>query len=440
MATRGPVVIIVGRQNVGKSSLFNRLVGKRVAIVDPRAGTTLDRIEERVDYREVSFVLVDTAGLGFAADDPYREDIERQVNFAVDAADVIVFLTDVTTGVTSVDRTIARRLLREKKPAVLAVNKVDSAARQSDVAEFYKLGFGEPIGLSVIANRGIDDLFDRIAERLPKKKSDGPEIEARIAIVGQRNVGKSTYVNALVGEHRVVVSERAGTTRDAVDVVIDRDDRRLVIIDTAGLRKRTKLEDSVELFSMMRSEGAIHRAQGCVLLLEAQRPMTDVEKKLGSMIEKSFKPVVIVLNKWDLVGINNRNKRKFVDYLGKTFPVISFAPVFFMSAKKGEAIWEPVEALLDLIHSWRQRVGTGELNRVVERVLQTAPLPLKGTREGRVLYATQTQASPPTFAFFVKHKDAFSRAYMKHIERTMREILPFKEVPMRIVLREKPRR
>lgn len=437
MDAQGPAVVIVGRQNVGKSSLFNRLVGKRVAIVDARAGTTLDRIEERVDYREVTFTLVDTAGLGFAPDDPFREDIERQVQFAVDHADVIVFLTDVTTGVTSVDRSIARRLLREKKPVVLAVNKVDSASRQPDVAEFYKLGFGDPIGLSVIANRGIDDLFDRIAEKLPKGGGSAAPIEARIAIVGQRNVGKSTYVNALAGEHRVVVSERAGTTRDAIDVVIERDNRKLVIIDTAGLRKRTKLEDSVELFSMMRSEGAIHRANGCILLLEAQRPMTDVEKKLGSMIEKSFKPVVIVLNKWDLVGINNRNKRKFVDYLGKTFPIISFAPVFFMSAKKEEGLWEPVETLLDLIQIWRQRVGTGELNRVVERVLQTAPLPLKGTREGRVLYATQSQASPPTFAFFVRNKDAFSRAYLKHIERTMREILPFKEVPMRIVLREK---
>jgi GTP-binding protein len=437
MSERGPVVAIVGRQNVGKSSLFNRLVGRRVAIEDPKAGTTIDRIEERVDYRDLSFTLLDTGGWGIDRADPLRRDVLRQIEFAVSAADLVVMVVDVASGVTGPDREMAERLRREKKNIILAVNKVDTERRRPDSAEFYRLGLGDPVILSVAANRGVDDLLDRIGERLPRRASVSPPEELRIAIVGRRNAGKSTYVNALAGAPRVIVSEKPGTTRDAVDVALERDGRRFLVIDTAGMRKRTRIQDSVERFSLMRSEGAIHRAHGVILLLEAPRPVSQVEKNLARRIEESFKPVVLAMNKWDLVPRSNRQPDKFRRYLERAFPVLSFAPVSFMSAKQDEGIWAPVEKLLSLIETFRRRVGTGELNRVVERVLQTAPLPLRGTREGRVLYATQAQASPPTVVCFVKNKAVFHRAYLKHIERTMREMLPFREVPIRIVLREK---
>jgi GTP-binding protein len=436
MKPRLPVVAIVGRQNVGKSSLFNRILGRRMAIVDPKPGTTLDRVEAHIRARDQDFVLVDTGGMGMRAEDPYRADVLRQIDYALQAADVIVLLGDAPTGVTDIERDTAARLLREARRVILAVNKVDLPEREADVADFYRLGLGDPVAISVTHNRGIDTLLERIAALLPRAPApDAPE--ARIAIVGQRNVGKSTYVNALCGEERVIVSERPGTTRDSVDVVLDRGDRRIVLVDTAGVRKRTKVEDSVELFGQMRTEASIDRADALILLLEAPRPVSKVELVLGRQIEKSAKPCVIALNKWDMIRPERAQPEKFIEYVNRAFPVLGYAPVVVMSARIALNLWEPVEIASELIANARKRVGTGDLNRVIERVLQTAPVPIKGTREGRLLYATQTGVAPPTFVFFVRHKAIFSAAYLKHLARTLREVLPFKEVPIRLVLREK---
>jgi GTP-binding protein len=441
MPPRVPVVAIVGRQNVGKSSLFNRLCGRRIAIVDARPGTTLDRIEKQIEWEGRAVRIVDTGGLGADDADPYGGAVERQVAYALDRADAVIFLCDVTGGITAVELELARRLRGSERPVLLGVNKVDHERRRPDAEEFRRLGFGDPIPLSVTANRGIDDLLDAVIARLPSSEAPPAEGPApRLAIVGKPNAGKSTLVNALCGEDRVVVSERPGTTRDAVDVEIVRGGRRLVLVDTAGFKRRGRAGTSVEFFSQARAREAIRGADGVVFLLEAVRALTALERHLGDAIRDAGKPFVMALNKWDLVPAGERKAEKFVRYVREAFPEMAYAPVRLLSAKLGSGVDEAVDAALDLIEVSRIRVGTGELNRALRVAIQGAPNPVRGTKEGRLLYATQTAVAPPTIVVFVKHKAAFTGAYLRHLERSLRRALPFAEVPLRILLREVKRK
>lgn len=439
---RLPVVAIVGRQNVGKSSLFNRLAGERIAIVDARPGTTLDRIEHKVWFGGRPARLVDTGGLGFGRDEPYGAAIARQVEYAVERAAAIVFVTDVKGGITEVEQQIARRLRRSRRPVVLAVNKVDHAGRQPDAEEFRRLGFGEPIAISVIQNRGIGELTEAVAALLPASGEDAAAAAElpRLAVLGKPNVGKSTLANALCGEERVVVSERPGTTRDSVDIEIRRGDRKLILVDTAGLRPRGRAASTVELFGQARARQALARADGILFLLEAPRGPTSFERKLGARIDESGKPVVLAVNKWDLVPRNKRNPAAYERDLRRAYSPLSFAPVRFLSARTGLGVWEAVDELLDLVEASRRRVTTGELNRAIRVALQGAPAPIRGTREGRLLYATQVGVAPPTIVLFVQHRDVFTPAYVRHVERSMRRVLPFSHVPMRLLLRESRRK
>jgi GTP-binding protein len=437
-----PIVAIVGRQNVGKSSLFNRLAGERVAIVDARPGTTLDRIERKVSFDGRLATVVDTGGLGFGRDEPYGAAIARQVEYAVERALAIVFVADVTGGITEVEQAIARRLRKSGRPVLLVVNKVDHAGRQPDVEEFRRLGFGDPIPISVIQNRGVRELVEAVAARLPEcdPAAAAAREPPRLAVLGKPNVGKSTLVNALCGEERVIASERPGTTRDSVDIEIRRGGRRLILVDTAGLRPRGRSGSAVEFFGQARARQSLARSDGVLFLLEAPRGPTSFERKLGAWIDESGKPVVLAVNKWDLVPRNKRNAEAYERDLRRAYSPLSFAPTRFLSARTGLGVWDVVDELVGLVEASRLRVTTGELNRAIRYALQGAPAPIRGTREGRLLYATQVAVAPPTLVLFVQNRDVFSPSYVRHVERSMRQVLPFAHVPMRLLLRESRRR
>lgn len=436
MPPRLPTVAIVGRQNVGKSSLFNRLARRRISIVDPKPGTTLDRLEHVIEYKGRKFKLVDTGGLGIDPHDPYKSMVERQITYAIQSADVIIFLCDAQGGVTAVETELARRLRTVQKPVVLGVNKVDHPAHAVLAADFHRLGF-DPQPLSVTGNRGIEELMDRVLQQLPAFAGPVEVSELTVAIVGKRNVGKSTYLNALVGEERVIVSEIPGTTRDAVDVVIERGPRRYTIVDTAGIYKRTRVKDSVELFSQMRTAESVERAEAVMFMMDAHLEISAMDKHIGRLIEKHNKSCVIAFNKWDLIPPAERNTDRFLEYIEKRFPVLYYVPLAFMSARTGLNIWEPLETLAEVVETSRRRVTTGLLNRVIELAGKTAPPPMSGTKAGKIFYATQTGILPPTFTLFVNYKEPFTPAFLRHFERALRETTPFKNTPIRLQVREK---
>jgi len=429
---RLPVVTIVGRQNVGKSSLLNALAGRRLSIVDPTPGVTRDRVTAIITHRGTAFELVDTGGVGLRPGDLFYEEVEAQIEKAIAEAQIVIFLVDVQSGVTGLDQEIAARF-RDKK-VVLVANKTDNFQLEKGLSEFFELGFGEAFGVAAAHMRNIADLKDRLAAMVPPVPI--PQRGLRIAVVGKRNVGKSTFVNALAGEERVIVSEMPGTTRDAVDVQIEKDGRRHIIVDTAGLRKRGKVEDSVELFSRARSEDAMHRADVVVFMIDTMDKVTDLDKRIGRMIEEAKKPVVVTLNKYDLVP-QKHSPDEFVKYIAKTLPVLKYAPLSMISAKKGDRVWEVIEICDELHAQSSVRVSTPEMNRALDAAVTARSPSGRGPHAARVYYVTQRGIHPPRFLVFVNDPRAFSGDYIRYLENKLREYLPFHEVPITLEFRRK---
>jgi GTP-binding protein len=434
---RLPVVTIVGRQNVGKSSLLNALAGRRLSIVDPMPGVTRDRVTAVLAHQGKAWELVDTGGVGLRPGDPFYEEVERQIEKAIADAELVVFVVDAQAGLLAADREIAARF-RDKR-VILVANKADHQELERGAQDFYGLGFGEAHPASAAHMKGIAELKDRMASMLPPAPI--PERGLRIAVVGKRNVGKSTFVNALAGEERVIVSEKAGTTRDAVDVQLERNGRRFILVDTAGLRKKQKTEDSVELFSRVRSEEAVGRADVSVLMIDTMEKVTEVDKRTARLIEDSKKPVAVVLNKYDLVP-KGHTPDEFVEYLGKTLPLLRYAPVLLISARKGERIWDVVDTCAELHAQANARVSTSELNRALEAAVAQRSPSGRGPHSAKIYYATQKGVRPPRFIIFVNDPRAFAPDYVRYLENKMREHLPFREVPIRMEFRgrHKPRR
>jgi len=430
---RLPVIAIVGRQNVGKSSILNAMAGRRVAIVDPKPGVTRDRVNVIVERDGAAFELVDTAGIGLEKGDSFFESVERQIRFAIERSDLIIFLVDALAGIIPRDREIARRLRKAGKEVFLVANKADTPPVDERLGEMAELGFGEPFPVSAAHRRFVGELVEEVLRRVPRARS-GPAIPMKIAIVGKRNVGKSTLVNALAGEERVVVSEIPGTTRDAVDVQVRRGKDEFIIIDTAGLRKRQKTEDTVELFSQVRTAEAIGRADAVLLLVDVMEKISEADKRIAAMIEERKKPCVIVLNKWDKVPAG-RGPEEFEEYLEKAMPVLPYAPVMMISALKAERIWEAFKVAGDLVHQASQMVPTAELNRVIQRAQKERSPGTRGTREPKIYYGTQTRVKPPTFIIFVNDPKNFTPDYHRFLENKVRQYLPFPEVPIRLTLR-----
>lgn len=432
-----PVVAVVGRPNVGKSSLFNRLCGRRMAVVHNVAGTTRDRVTARVDHKGRHFEIVDTGGMGIEDVDGLTKDIESQIEQAMAEADVVVFVTDVRDGIMPLDQEVARRLRKIKKPVVLAVNKTDSARQEPDVEVFQRLGFGQPVPVSAVEGLGRSDLLDRVVPLLPDESTDKSETgqAIKLAVVGRRNVGKSTLINHLCGAMRVIVSEIPGTTRDAVDVPFEYEGLPYVAIDTAGMRKKRKVEGSFEFYSQDRARRAVARADVVILMLDALAEVGNVDKMLASFIVDRFKPVVIAVNRWDLA--KDVTTEEYQEYLEKMLTGLTFAPIAFISAKTGAHVDGLMKVVRSLYAQAGVRVTTGRLNQAIEDARQIQAPPPKANRQGRIYYATQVGIHPPTVIAFVNDPTLFSDSYRHYLANSMRARLPYSEVPVRIDFRRR---
>ena len=431
-----PSVAIVGRANVGKSSIFNAICKERVAIVDPTPGVTRDRVAREVRLGDRLIELVDTGGVGMESATEIVEDVEMQIEIAVTQADLVLLVVDAQVGVHPLDLTISRRLRAAGKSVLVVANKAERRIDGRSVGDFHALGLGEPHPMSAAHRRGIGDLVERVAQELPPAAPAPAEsLAARLAIVGRRNVGKSALINRLAQGPRVIVSELPGTTRDAVDVRIQVGDEAVVIIDTAGVRKRQQVKDSVDFYSQARTEDAVRRADVVVLMLEAPGEIGKLDKQLAAYVVEHYKPCLVAVNKLDLVeGIN---PAEFVEYVRFHLPNLRFAPVTCISALTGHN----VPALLDMAHGLREqslvRVRTSELNRAMQSITARKRPPSKTNKLGNILYATQVGAAPPTIALFANDSARITPDYERYLANQLRSELPFHNVPIRFVTRRR---
>jgi GTP-binding protein len=431
-------VAIVGRPNVGKSSLLNCFARERVSIVESTPGVTRDRVSALVAHEDVTMEVVDTGGIGIVDRDDLGEHIERQIDHALGGANLILLVTDAQEGVTPLDRQVASRLRARAQeiPLILVANKVDAPKHLANVNELYELGRGEPIPVSAKEGFGRSDLLDRVAEKLWPTGEVEVEPVMKLAVVGRRNVGKSTFVNAIAREERVIVSEVPGTTRDAVDVRFEKDGREFVVIDTAGLQRRSRIKDSIELFSQMRTERAIQRAHVVLFLLDATDEVSRADKKIGELIASSARAAILVVNKWDLSG-GKIPTEAYAEYLRDRLPGLRFAPIAFTTAKDSRNIQAVIDLAQSLFKKSSYRAGTGELNRVMEAIRDYQPPRAKGAKVPKIYYATQVSTLPPTFAIFVNDPKLFSQQYRRYVENALRQALPFGEIPLRVMFRRR---
>jgi GTPase len=434
-----PMVAIVGRPNVGKSSLLNMLAGRRISIVDPTAGVTRDRIEAICEHEGVFFEIVDTGGYGIVDRDDLGEQVEQQIRYAVEQASLILFVVDAREGLTPLDQAVAAWLRRADRPVFLLANKVDASNTPTELAELHKLGFGSPMPISAVHRRGEEELRDRIAEHLREQGGDAllrpADPVMKLAIVGRRNVGKSTLINAMAGQERVIVSEVAGTTRDAVDVRFDRDGHTCMAIDTAGLRKKSKIADDIEYYSFHRAQLSVRRADVVLFMIDAADDVSHVDKRLGSYIAEQYKPCIIVVNKWDLAK-DRATTDAYGEYLLKVIPGLDYAPVAFTTAKDAKNVQSVIDLAANLFKQAQTRVPTAALNAIIAEMFgENVPKPKRGTGQVRVYYATQISTAPPTIALFVNDPAKVSSGFERFILNRFREQLPFAEVPIRLIFR-----
>ncbi len=436
-----PVVTIVGRPNVGKSSLFNAIVRRRTAIVDPTAGVTRDRISAICEIDDVYFELVDTGGHGIVDRDDLSEHVERQIRYAIDQANLILFVVDAREGLNPLDRDTADLLRTRSDRVRLIANKVDEPHLDRNLADFYKLGHGEPAAVSALNGLGRRQLLEMITGCIRDLSDEVPvDPTMRIAIVGKRNAGKSTFVNALAREDRVIVSEIPGTTRDSIDVRFEKDGRTLVAIDTAGVRKKRKIADDVEYYAYTRATHSIQRADVVLFLIDAAEPVGQVDKRLARIISDGFKPCIIVINKWDLAK-GRAASDDYGDYLTKMIPELSYAPLAFTSASTGRNIESTVDLATEMFKQAQLRVGTGQINQILQAALKrNLPKPKHGRRAPKFFYATQVSVHPPTIVVFVNAPSAVTTQFERYLRNRFRESLPFGEVPIRLLFRARRRR
>jgi GTP-binding protein len=430
-----PLVVIVGRPNVGKSSLLNALARERISIVDPRAGITRDRVSAIVEIEERYIELIDTGGIGIVDSDHLEAHVEEQIRFALERADLILFVVDVQAGINPLDQTVAELLRKNERSVLVVVNKVDSPKHEAEAGQFARLGHGEPLPVSALHGAGRDALLERILELLGHAEAGAPEAPVmKLAIVGKRNAGKSTLVNALAGEPRMIVSEIPGTTRDAVDVRFERDGRPFVAIDTAGVRKKSSMDD-IDFYSYTRALRSIRRADVVLLLVDALVPVAEVDLKLASAVLDEYKPAVIAINKWDL-ATELAKPGDFDEYLARVFPNLSYAPVVFITAKTGRNVGAAVDVALSLHHQAQLRMTTGRLNAALREILALrGPSPKHGTKPVKIYYATQVAVAPPTIVFFCNDPGLVRDDYRRFMQNRLRELTPFREVPLRLWFR-----
>ena len=435
-----PVVAIVGRPNVGKSTLFNKLVGSRVSIVDDTPGVTRDRIYGQCEWCSRTFSLVDTGGIEPKTNDVILAQMRTQAQLAIDAADVIILVTDLRTGVVATDKEIAAMLLRSGRPVVLCVNKCDTIGEPpAEFYEFYNLGLGDPVAGSSVHGHGTGDLLDRVFEYLPQQdegeETEGEEI--RVAVIGKPNVGKSSLINRISGEERCIVSDIAGTTRDAIDTAIENSFGKFTFIDTAGLRRKNKVEDSIERYSVLRAQMAIERADVCVIMIDAAVGFTDQDSKVAGLVHEAGKGCVIAVNKWDAVAKDDKTIQEYRKKLEVDFSFMPYAPIVFLSVKTGQRIDRLFELIKLAANSNSMRISTGMLNDVLAQATARVQPPTDKGKRLKIYYMTQASVRPPTFVFFVNSEELFHFSYQRYLENRIRETFGMEGTPIRFVIRER---
>lgn len=428
-----PIVAIIGRQNVGKSTLLNRLAGKRIAITEDVPGTTRDRIMATVSWEETEFTLVDTGGLEPKPESTVAQQVQEQVKMAIAEADVIIFLVDVKDGLTPFDRDIADTLRQTNKPTVLVVNKADNARLEAEAVEFYELGLGEPLAISALHGRDTAGLLDRITALLPMPAPEEAKPEVmKVAIVGRPNVGKSMLLNALLGEERAIVAETPGTTRDALDTPLDFQGQNVLLIDTAGIRRRGKLGRGVERYSVMRALRAIDRADIALLILDATELSTTQDKHIAGYIQQAMKGIVIIVNKWDLVEY--KDKGEWEKEIRSQFKFMPYAPILYTSAKLGQGVDKIMPQVFQVYQERLKRLPTATVNSVVQQAIAAHQPSRVGPKHIKIKYATQAEVNPPTFVFFV-NDTRIHFSYRRYLENKLRQAFGFTGTPIRLVFR-----
>ena len=434
-----PLVAIVGRPNVGKSMLFNRLVGQRLSIVEDTPGVTRDRLYAECEWCGRKFDMVDTGGIEPTTDSEILLFMREQAQIAIDAATVIILVTDLRTGVTAADKDVANMLLRSKKPVVLAVNKADSTgATDLGVYEFYSLGLGDPIPVSAVHGHGTGDLLDECLKHFPDQEDEEEEDDLiRVAIIGKPNVGKSSLVNHILGEKRVIVSDMAGTTRDAVDTVYENELGRYMFIDTAGIRRKSKVDERVEKFSVMRAQLAIERADVCLIMIDARDGVTEQDTKIAGLAHEAGKASIVIVNKWDLVEKETGTMEKMRKDIMRDLSFMSYAPILFISALTGQRTNRIFELINFVNDQSNMRISTGMLNNVLADAQARVQPPTDKGRRLKIYYMTQTGIKPPNFVIFCNSHELFHFSYQRYIENQIRSVFGLEGTPIRLVIRQK---
>lgn len=430
-----PVVALIGRPNVGKSALFNRIVGSNAAIVTDEAGTTRDRHFARAEWNGRAFWLVDTGGITEDPRVPMDLEIRRQVDIAISEADLLMLVVDARAGLHPHDARVVEMLRQAGKPWLLVANKVDDP-RDSDYFEFYNLNAGEPIPVSAINGRGSGDLLDAVVERFPEHSGE-PDESLRVAVIGRPNVGKSSFVNRLLGEHRLVVSDESGTTRDAIDAPMRYHGRDFIFVDTAGLRRQSRIDEGIEFYSSLRTRRAIDEADICVLLIDAVEGLHNQDLKIATMVWDAGRALIVVVNKWDLVDKETNTAAKFQKEAEEKAPFLRFVPFLFTSAKTGLRVNAVMDLILTVREEREKRISTSQVNARLEELVARRQPPQAAGREVRLLYATQVETSPPTIAVFGNHPDLVQEHYVRYLHNGFRESWGFLGNPLRVVLRRR---
>ena len=434
-----PIVAVVGRPNVGKSTLFNALAGERISIGKDTPGVTRDRIYTDVSWLSHEFTMIDTGGIEPDSSDVILSQMREQAMIAIDTADVIIFMTDVRQGLTDADFQVATMLRKSRKPIVLAVNKVDNfKSQEMDVYEFYNLGIGEPYPISAEGKQGLGDLLDTVITKFPEgAEADEDDENPKIAVVGKPNVGKSSIINKLLGDNRVIVSDIAGTTRDAIDTVISRNGKNYTFIDTAGLRRKSKIKEDLERYSIIRTVSAVERCDIAVVVIDAKEGITEQDAKIAGIAHERGKGLIVAVNKWDAIEKDDKSVKEFTDKVRNTLSFAYYAEIIFISAKTGQRLPKLFDTIDEILDSQTLRVQTGVLNDILTEALAMQQPPSDKGRRLKVFYMTQVAVKPPTFVIFVNEKKLMHFSYQRYLENRVRDAFGFRGTAIRFIIRER---
>ena len=435
-----PIVAIVGRPNVGKSTLFNIFANSSISIVEDTPGVTRDRLYADTEWLDNEFMMVDTGGIEIMNTDKIAVSIRQQAQIAIAEADVILFVCDARAGITHEDAEVAKMLRQSKKPIVLAINKADSPKQEMEIFEFYNLGIGEPIPVSAANHLGLGDLLDAVVEKFPETSAygeDGNEDEIKVALIGRPNVGKSSIFNTLVGEERSIVSDVAGTTRDAIDTPVIREGQKFLFIDTAGMRRKARIDEPIEKYSIIRSLRAVDRSDVVLMVIDAIDGVTEQDKKIAGYAHEAGKGIVLVVNKWDLYDKDNTSTLRYTENLRRELVFMQYAPVVFVSAMTKQRIHRLPEVIHYVAEQNAMRISTSVLNQVVEDAIAINPPPTEKGQRLKILYATQVKIKPPTFVIFVNEPEIMHFSYQRYLENKLREAFGFEGTPLQMIIRGK---